>query len=203
MRKNVSSKQSIALGFVAVGVLIVAFVSGAFYLGRSTVENSESEAIQSSSSTQTSGAIVTGDSSVSSTEKQLLYLLEEEKLAHDVYTKMYEKYGAKVFGNILNSESTHQASVLTLLNARDIADPRSDQVGVLTNQELQKLYDSLIAKGNKSAKDAYEVGVMIEEKDIKDITTQLETAKDSDVITTLEALRRGSENHLRAFNRQL
>lgn len=146
---------------------------------------------------------VKGDATQDSTERQLLYLIEEEKLAHDVYTKMYELYGARVFGNILNSESTHQASVLVLLNARDIKDPRSDEVGIFKDQELQALYNELITKGEKSAQDAYEVGVIIEEKDIKDISDQLETAKDADVITTLEALRRGSENHLRAFNRQL
>lgn len=137
------------------------------------------------------------------TEEQLLYLIEEEKLAHDVYTKMFEKYGAQVFGNILESESTHQSRVLALLVARGIDDPRSQEVGVFVNAELQTLYDALIEKGNISAKDAYEVGVMIEEKDINDISLQLSTATDQDVIDALEALRRGSENHLRAFNRQL
>jgi hypothetical protein len=44
---------------------------------------------------------------------------------------------------------------------------------------------------------------MIEEKDIADISTQLATATDQDVIDVLERLRSGSENHLRAFNRQL
>ena len=137
------------------------------------------------------------------TETQLLYLIEEEKLAHDVYTVMYEKYGARVFGNILESESTHQSRVLTLLQAREIKDPRASEIGVFNNQELQALYDTLIKQGNESAVEAYNVGVAIEEKDIADISTQLATASDQDVIGTLEALRNGSENHLRAFNRQL
>lgn len=134
---------------------------------------------------------------------QLLYLIEEEKLAHDVYTVLYQTYGSRVFGNILESESTHQARVLTLLTARNIADPRSTQVGVFTDQSLQKLYDSLIAQAMTSAQEAYKVGVAIEEKDIADISKQLATASDDDVIVTLQALRSGSENHLRAFNRQL
>lgn len=138
-----------------------------------------------------------------STEDLLLYLIEEEKLAHDVYTVMYQKYGAKVFGNILNSESTHQGRVLTLLQARGIADPRSTEVGVFKNQELQTLYNQLINQGNQSEVEAYKVGVIIEEKDIADISAQLATATDQDVIDTLEALRSGSESHLRAFNRQL
>jgi len=148
-------------------------------------------------------ATQTVTSQSNTTEDLLLYLIEEEKLAHDVYKVMYDKYGAKVFGNILNSESTHQGKVLTLLQARNIADPRSPEVGVFKNQELQTLYNVLIVQGNKNATEAYKAGVVIEEKDIKDISMQLSTATDQDVITTLEVLRSGSENHLRAFNRQL
>jgi hypothetical protein len=142
-------------------------------------------------------------SQAASQEDMLLYLIEEEKLAHDVYTVMYQTYGSKVFGNILNSEQTHQNKVLTLLQSRNIADPRSTDIGVFTNPALQQLYDTLIAQGKQSVSEAYTVGKAIEEKDIADITKQLATASDSDIVSTLNALRDGSENHLRAFNRQL
>jgi hypothetical protein len=142
-------------------------------------------------------------SSIDSTEELLVYLIEEEKLAHDVYSVMYEKYGSKVFGNILESESTHQERVLELLSARGIEDPRSSDVGVFENEELQSLYNNLISQGSLSAEEAFKVGVIVEEKDIADISSQLETATDQDVIDTLEDLRSASEKHLRAFNRQL
>jgi hypothetical protein len=134
---------------------------------------------------------------------QLTYLIEEEKLAHDVYQAMFDIWGSRVFGNILNSEESHQSQVLAVMATRDIADPRSSQPGVFKNAELQKLYDELIAKGSKSAVDAYEVGVAIEVLDIDDLTKMLATAKDADVIAMMENLRKGSENHLRAFNNQL
>lgn len=143
------------------------------------------------------------ESNAQTQDDMLIYLIEEEKLAHDVYTVMYQKYGAKVFGNILNSEETHQDRVLALLQARNIADPRSSEIGVFTNPELQALYNKLIEQGNLSEVEAYKVGVAIEEKDIADITTQLATATDADIVSTLEDLRSGSESHLRAFNRQL
>ncbi len=130
-------------------------------------------------------------------------MIEEEKLAHDVYSAMFDLWGSKVFGNILKSEESHQSQVLTIMNVRDIADPRSSKQGVFENEDLQALYDQLIAKGSKSAVDAYEVGVAIEELDIDDLTKMLATAKDADVIAMMENLRRGSENHLRAFNNQL
>ena len=144
-----------------------------------------------------------GIATADATSEQLVYLIEEEKLAHDVYSKMFELWGSKVFGNILNSEESHQSQVLTVMATRDIADPRSSQEGVFKNADLQKLYDELIAKGSKSAVDAYEVGVAIEVLDIDDLTKMLATAKDADVIAMMENLRRGSENHLRAFNNQL
>ena len=144
-----------------------------------------------------------GIATADATEEQLVYLIEEEKLAHDVYSAMFDLWGSRVFGNILNSEETHQSQVLTVMNTRDITDPRSSKVGVFQNAELQSLYNDLIAKGSKSAVDAYEVGVAIEELDIDDITKMLATAKDADVIAMMENLRKGSENHLRAFNNQL
>lgn len=194
-----SKKKSRNVAIAGVFVAMIALLAVAFFAGAAVRAPQTSD----SSNPVSSSDIVQGNAAEDNTEELLLYLVEEEKLAHDVYTKMYEVYGARVFGNILKSESTHQDAVLTLLNARGVTDPRSDQIGVFSNTELQELYDSLIAKGSLSAKDAYEAGVAIEEKDIADISRQLETAKDQGIITTLESLRRGSENHLRAFNRQL
>lgn len=137
------------------------------------------------------------------TNAQLRYLIEEEKLAHDIYEKLYQQYGVAVFRTIAQSEISHQSQLLLLLEARSIADPRSKQAGVFTNAELQELYNVLVAQGDKSLEDAYRVGVAVEERDIKDISKQLETATDPDVTTTLERLWQASENHLRAFSRQL
>ena len=144
-----------------------------------------------------------GIATADATTEQLAYLIEEEKLAHDVYQAMFDLWGSRVFGNILQSEQSHQSQVLTVMNTRDIKDPRSSKVGVFVNSDLQNLYNQLIAKGSKSAVDAYEVGVAIEELDIDDLTKMLATAKDADVIAMMENLRKGSENHLRAFNNQL
>jgi len=173
----------------------------------SSSASAEASASPSTESTETATtdapAVSTKTSSAAETEALLLYLIEEEKLAHDVYQAMYDMWGARVFGNILKSEETHQGQVLTLLASRNIDDPRSATAGVFVNKDLQALYNDLVALGSKSAADAYEVGVMIEELDIKDISAQLATATDTDVILTLEKLRSASENHLRAFNNQL
>ncbi len=204
--RNVSPK---ILAVTVVGVLTILGV-GSYYVLGTNQDKDKMPAVDANNTSQTTKtetkaapAVVAPTVAAASTEDQLLYLIEEEKLAHDVYSVMYQKYGAKVFGNILESESTHQGRVLTLLRDRNIADPRSSDVGVFKNQELQKLYNTLIDQGNKNATEAYRAGVAIEEKDIADISTQLSTATDQDVIDALESLRSGSENHLRAFNRQL
>ncbi len=133
----------------------------------------------------------------------LEFLIEEEKLAHDIYQAFGAIWGSQVFSNILQSETSHQDQVMALLAARQIQDPRSATVGVFNNPDLQQLYDDLLAKGKLSIKDAFEVGVIVEERDIADITEMLAATLDADIIATLERLRNASENHLRAFNRQL
>ncbi len=139
------------------------------------------------------------------TADELAYLIEEEKLAHDVYQAMYTKWGARVFGNIQRSETMHQNMVWAVMNSRGLSDPRTQEVGRFNNTDLQALYDRLIAQGNQSRVDAYKVGVIVEETDIADLKktiANLDTA-DTDVKATLENLLHASENHLRAFNRQL
>lgn len=123
----------------------------------------------------------------------LLYLREEEKLAHDVYVTLYEKWGTRVFDNISASELRHMDSVKSLLDSYGLADPvRSDEVGVFTDPELQGLYDSLVAQGSTSAAAALEVGVTIETKDIEDLEALIAFTTHSDVREVAENLLAGS-----------
>lgn len=139
------------------------------------------------------------------TAAELAYLLEEEKLAHDVYQAMYEKWGARVFTNIQGSETMHQKMVLALMESRNLPDSRTTEFGKFNDPALQQFYDELIAQGNKSEVDAFKVGVAVEEKDIADLNTTLASLdpKDTDVKDVIENLIHSSESHLRAFNRQL
>ena len=141
--------------------------------------------------------------SASSTEDLLLYLIEEEKLAHDVYTVLGETWGGNTFSNILASENTHQDQVLNLLNTYGLTDPRSSEMGVFTNPDLQALFDQLIAQGMSSQSEAYRVGVLIEETDITDLTSAINSTTDPAVVATLEKLRSASESHLAAFSKKL
>lgn len=170
----------------------------------SELEGSPSASATSSTAETTESTAATDEAvSTGSTYEDLQYLIEEEKLAHDVYSALYEVWGSKVFGNILESETTHQNRVAELLVAFDVEDPRVAEPGVFTDPELQDLYDQLVAKGLTSQRDAIEVGILIEEKDIADIQVQLDSVTDPEIVQVLESLLKGSENHLAAFTRQL
>ena len=140
----------------------------------------------------------------SATAAALTYLIEEEKLAHDVYQTMYNLWGARVFDNIQNSETTHGNLVLAVMESRGMSDPRSQEIGVFNSPVLQDSYNKLVAEGRQSVADAYKAGITIEELDINDLDKMIAAldAKDTDVKAVLDSLLQGSQNHLRAFSRQ-
>jgi hypothetical protein len=133
---------------------------------------------------------------------QLAYLVEEEKLAHDIYVLSESLYGARVFSNIARSETQHQESIRGLLAARGLSDPTEGQdPGVFTDPTLQALYDSLARRVNVSAAEAFEVGILIEQTDIADLGDALQADPPADVSTVLNRLETASQKHLQAFVR--
>ncbi len=131
----------------------------------------------------------------------LMYMREEEKLAHDVYTKLYEQWSQQIFYNISNSEQTHTDSILELLNRYGLTDPAAgNDIGEFTNTSLKNLNDSLVATGASSLIDALMVGAAIEEIDMIDINHHIDMVENNDdIILIYENLLKGSRNHLRAF----
>ena len=133
-------------------------------------------------------------------EAALIFQREEEKLAHDVYLTMYEKWGATIFSNILASEQRHMDTMLKMLNKYGVEDPAAGKgTGEFSNAEIKKSYDDLIAQGNISLIDALQVGVEIEKIDISDILDVLAGTQKRDLTTAYTNLLDGSYNHLQAF----
>ena len=132
-------------------------------------------------------------------KEDLLYMREEEKLARDIYIKLYEKWNVPIFSNISNSEQTHTDSVKFLIDRYGLNDPSVNEVGKFTNNDLQALYDSLIEKGSNSLEDALVVGATVEEVDIIDLKEAISHTDKADIKTVYENLMKGSRNHLRSF----
>jgi hypothetical protein len=133
----------------------------------------------------------------------LLLMREEEKLAHDVYIALYEKWDLKIFLNIANSEQSHTDAVKGLLDAYGLEDPAAEMPGEFANAELQALYDELTTQGSQSLSDALKVGAAIEEIDILDLEKLLAQTENADIQVVYENLLKGSQNHLRAFSSTL
>lgn len=128
----------------------------------------------------------------------LLFMIEEEKLAGDVYSALDEKWDMRVFENIGRAELTHQAAVKRLLDRYSLPDPRMGE-GEFANETLQDLYNDLLAQGSVSVGDALMAGAAIEEIDILDLEEYMAQTDKEDILLVYANLLRGSENHLRAF----
>lgn len=136
-------------------------------------------------------------------QKDMKYMLEEEKLARDVYFSLGEKWGLRVFNNIKKSEQWHMDMMKNLLETKKTSYSLNEERGVFFNQELQKMYNSLVERGLKSQQEALQVGKLIEETDIADLEKAIANTNDADIKQVYTYLLKASHNHLRAFSRQL
>lgn len=131
------------------------------------------------------------------------YLLEEEKLAKDVYNTLGEKWNLQIFNNIVQSETHHIEMVKTILTNNNQPVKIYTETGKFYNPSLQELYDSLILKGMKSSKKALEVGLAIEIKDIADLEWLIKNSDAPSDIELLNLLLAASLRHKNAFTRNL
>ena len=134
----------------------------------------------------------------------ILLMREEEKLARDVYLTLGEKWDLKPFFNIAESEQKHMDEMGSLVTKYDLEDPvKDDTRGIFTNPEMKKLYDELLAEGQKSRLDALKTGALIEDLDIADLEALLKETDNDDIRIVYLNLVKGSRNHLRTFHFQV
>lgn len=132
--------------------------------------------------------------------KALSFMREEERMAQDVYQFLSGKWNLKVFQNIAISEGRHTAAIGTLLTRYGLPDPSKGlPAGTYADPVLTSLYEQLVAKGSLSIKDALEVGIAIEGKDIADLETALKSAEKVDIKRVYTNLMDASYSHAEAF----
>ncbi|MSW74950.1 MAG: DUF2202 domain-containing protein [Actinobacteria bacterium] len=141
--------------------------------------------------------------SVSSDVKaKLIYLVEEEKLARDVYAVLATKNGIVKFANITKSEQNHMDQLSVILKTYGFKNPTiGEKAGVFTNKSLTALYKTIMKTAGLSYADAIAAGVLIEKTDIKDLNALIKVNTQADIALVLSNLLRGSQNHLAAFSR--
>jgi hypothetical protein len=201
--KNYLSAKYIAA--LAVALVLAIFIGTQIGNGDTTAEEVASpETTISQEDSAINEEEIKTDSTVdtSTLAEMLTFIVQEEKLAHDLYAQLANTSGAQQFANIVNSESTHISLVQGLLVSYNIVDPTVGLAeGEFLDQDLQALYDSLLASGSVDRAGAIAAGIAVEEKDIADIEVMLASDLPSDVVSVLERLLSGSQNHLAAFQR--
>jgi hypothetical protein len=135
----------------------------------------------------------------------LFFIFQEEKVARDVYITLGKLYPTeKTFANIQLSEQEHilAAQVLCERYRIDTSNVNlsleEDYIGQFELHAMQELYNNCIAAGQTSLLDALKVGRLIEVTDIADLDEAME-GMPSDVVNTYTNLKKGSLNHLAAF----
>ena len=197
------NKKLVLVGAVVVIVVVAAL--SLYFLGGfpkpedvTTVDESGSTSIDEPVLRSTIDQMPVG--SLSDAEKDgILYMREEEKLAHDAYLTLYEQWNIPIFDNIARSEQTHTDAVKALIDKYGLVDSATTTIGTFNNPELQALYDSLLNTGSESLQSALEVGAAIEEIDILDLQEHIAETDNEDIKLVYENLMKGSRNHLRAF----
>ncbi|MBN2807992.1 MAG: DUF2202 domain-containing protein [Deltaproteobacteria bacterium] len=131
----------------------------------------------------------------------LTYMVEEEKVARDVYTVLYESTAIPAFANIAAAEQKHMDAIIALLNKYELVNPVAElAAGNFNNGDLQALYNQLVAAGQVNDEEALLVGATIEDVDIFDLLHELTVVDNEDISAVFTNLLEGSKNHLRAFN---
>jgi len=132
----------------------------------------------------------------------LIRLHEEEVLAHDLYVALSKVHPDLMsFRNIPSSEARHRDAMAAILKEEKIPAAQPPAGRRFLSPGLDQLFNDWLAEGKKSPADACRVGVRLEEHDIADLRkAQVDFPAHKEVFEVLEA---ASNNHLRAFHRNL
>jgi hypothetical protein len=135
----------------------------------------------------------------------LLYLREEEKLARDVYTFLYETWNLMIFEKIATAEQSHMDAILKKLVKYGLPDSAEGmEPGQFTEQSgLQAIYDEMVSRGVASKSEALAVGVDIETLSVAELFLAMEGTDKADLLRVYGRLEIASEKHLKAFSRHL
>lgn len=135
----------------------------------------------------------------------LLYILEEEMMARDLYAHFATIYDIPVFSNISSRGETHHVrAVQMLIDRYQLADSTGDCTqGSYFNTVIQKEYNRLKESGSRSLADALMAGAEIEEMDISDLQNLKGNTDNQDILMVLNNLGQASRHHLRIFVRHI
>jgi len=134
----------------------------------------------------------------------LLYMVQEERLAFDMYNTLYIEYELKIFQQIANSEEKHVAALSELISKYDLTNPNDNMdPGEYLDGVIQALYDQLLEQAMLSRNWAIQTGIDIESLDITDLNTVLARTDAKNLLQAYNHLVEASEKHLESFTEEL
>lgn len=134
----------------------------------------------------------------------LLFLIEEEKMARDVYLFSGTLYNQNVFQNIPESEQIHMDRIKSLLEKYELENPTEGMAeGEFNNPDIQALYTELTNNSSVSLMGALTAGATIEDLDIADLMSLKQNTDKEDLLSAYDFLLCGSKNHMRGFMNQI
>lgn len=131
-------------------------------------------------------------------ENGLLFMLEEEKLARDTYSYLYDLWAVNQFTNIKDSEQSHMNAIAAELDKYNIPYTILPE-GQFSYPDLQNLYNQFVTDGQISKMNALTIGATIEDLDIVDLEEYINVTNNTSIIGIYERLQCGSRNHLRSY----
>lgn len=144
----------------------------------------------------------TATSPLSAAQQQgMAFILEEERMAKDLYLEFYKTTRLPVFLDVAGSEEIHIASILTLMERRGLTGP-AEAPGVYADEALQEMYEDLLA-GADGPEAALRAAAHVEEASVHDLSMEIEGTIEPDLISVYGGLMVGSQKHLRTFVRAL
>ncbi|DAB28319.1 MAG: hypothetical protein A2513_09030 [Sulfurimonas sp. RIFOXYD12_FULL_33_39] len=130
--------------------------------------------------------------SVSESEAQsLLYVIEKEKMMHEIYVELSEQTELDEFDFASFLEGRQYDKLLFTADRLDVdTSSLSTETGVFSNAEIQNIYDTLMLEASVSTEAAVNVAIYMEESAI----AELEVITDNTESILLERVYFGLEN---------
>lgn len=140
----------------------------------------------------------TGVTLTASETRALLFQIEEERMARELYTALDAKWDARTFSRIRAAEARHEQQLRALAERAGLTVPAAVE-GRFADPVLQQRHDSLLARGLASRADAWAVGAAVERQDLADLEALLRAETSTALREVATRLAAGSTRHLAAF----
>ncbi|WP_457795328.1 DUF2202 domain-containing protein [Horticoccus sp. 23ND18S-11] len=134
----------------------------------------------------------------SAAQTGLLFQIDEERMARELYLAFAGKWALRPFENIPVAEARHEAVLRQLALRAGLTAPVA-VAGRFASVEVQQRYDALLALGLESADSALRASAFVEEQDIADLQTLIASTDSAALKEAATALKTASGHHLNAF----